>query len=156
MEGLWANNKDFHKWFYLFLLTTWTAQNLNWLRTPGQRFWKQSCVAHLFVARRTRGMILRGSKIDHYRCPLYFPLWRSGALSRELWILDNSERGKQIGKETLSWDLGQSLSLQFLSFSGVYGFIGWQSLKCTSHPLQHRLSYHHFCGARHSKLVLRI
>jgi len=39
---------------------------------------KAATSARLFDDGWTCGMILKGSKTDHYRCPLCFPLFREG------------------------------------------------------------------------------
>jgi len=44
---IWLKDKDSHNWF--FLLTAWTVWSLNWMRTPGRRFWKLSSVTQLFI-----------------------------------------------------------------------------------------------------------
>ena len=78
--------------------------------TPDQRFLKWLRVARLFIAKWIRGVISRRSETDHYRCPLFFLLFRGG---RELphggYKLPGTliERGKQIEKETLDLKLGQ-------------------------------------------------
>ena len=65
--GIWLINRDVCNSLYLFLLTIRTAQGLNQMGTPGQRFWKRARVVRLFGAGKTCGLTSRRSKVDHYR-----------------------------------------------------------------------------------------
>jgi len=83
---------------------------------------------------RTCVVILRGSKIDQYRYPLLFPLFgrRSGTRPRQLCIFGDSER--KGGKQTpLAWTWVVGVASAFIRL--WCASTGWQSLKCTSHPL---------------------
>jgi len=57
-------DRDARDWTYLFLLTTRTAQSLNWTGAPAWR--KRPRVARLFDARWTRGVISWRSETYHY------------------------------------------------------------------------------------------
>jgi len=64
--GIWLRDRDACNCLYLLILSTRTARDLNRLRTPVWRFWKQSHVARLFSAERTRGVISRRLETDYY------------------------------------------------------------------------------------------
>jgi len=95
-------------------------------------------------------MILRESKIDHYRCLLCFPLF-------------GGDRGLFLGnyRFTGTWGEGSRLpgsELRLIVVASVfllkrYASTGWQNLKCVSHPLQHRSVNRHSSWGRRSRLV---
>ena len=127
---IWLRDMDAYNWLYLLILSTRTTQGLNRSRTPAWRFWKRPRVAHLFGARKSRGLISRRSETDHFGCLLCSLLFRGGQeLSLEgLYVPGDSDREEQIEKGILNMDSGYLLHLQVLSCSGVRCSTGWQAL----------------------------
>ena len=79
-------------------------------------------------------VISKGSKIDHYICPLCFPLFgkKSETHPWELCAPGDSERK---GREQAPWAWTRAVGVTSVFGRLWHASTGWQSLKCMSHPL---------------------
>jgi len=124
-------------------------------RTPGQRFWKLPSVARLFGAGWTRGVISWRSETDHYRYPLYFPLFARGrkpSLGRYE-FLETLRDGRGEDREGYFGPGFESVDAASVLVLYWHAFTGRQSLKYASYPLQCWSNYWHFVAARRSRWV---